>query len=61
MKHYRYRPEFNAQVFGPAEKRADQYWKQRKRKSPPLSGGDQFTGQKHAAVVLDHPAKPVKS
>lgn len=30
MKHCRYYPEFNWQVYGAAEKRADQYWKQRK-------------------------------
>jgi len=30
MKHCRYHPEFNWQVYGAAEKRADQYWKQRK-------------------------------
>lgn len=61
MKHYHYRPEFNAKVYGSAEKWADEYWKKRKRKSPPLSDGDQVIGQRHAAVVLDHPARPVKS
>lgn len=30
MKHCRYYPEFNAREYGPAEKRADRYWKKRK-------------------------------
>jgi len=58
---YHYRPTFNAKEFGAAEKRADQYWKRRKEKSPPDKGGDQLTDQKHVAVVLDHPARPAKS
>lgn len=31
MKNYHYRPEFNSRVYGPAEKRADEYWKKRKK------------------------------
>jgi hypothetical protein len=31
MKHCRYHPEFNWQVYGAAEKRADEYWKKRKQ------------------------------
>lgn len=29
--NYHYRPPFNANVYGPAEKRADKYWKKRKK------------------------------
>jgi hypothetical protein len=33
MKHCRYYPLFNWRVYGAAEKRADQYWKERKQNS----------------------------
>lgn len=29
MKKFHYHPAFNAREFGPAEKRADAYWKKR--------------------------------
>jgi hypothetical protein len=48
----RYRPAFNARVYGPAERRADIYWKKR------LSSG-QRTNQKGSRTVSKRD-KPMK-
>lgn len=40
--NYHYIPTFNAREFGPAEKRADRYWEERKRCSE--DGGSGVAG-----------------